>query len=40
MIKQVQVMIFEPVTPTFLPRKPETIEPNKGNNIIDKYIFV
>jgi hypothetical protein len=39
-IKQVQVIICEPVTPIFLPKYPEAIEPNKGNIIIDKYIYV
>jgi hypothetical protein len=29
----------EPVTPTFLPKNPETIELNKGNIIIVKYII-
>jgi hypothetical protein len=28
-----------PVTPTFLPKKPETIDPNKGKIIILKYII-
>lgn len=28
-----------PVTPTFLPKKPETIEPNIGNTIIARYII-
>ena len=28
-----------PRTPTFLPKKPETIDPNKGKNIILKYII-
>jgi hypothetical protein len=27
------------VTPTFLPINPETIEPNKGNIIIERYIM-
>ena len=35
----VHVIHWDPVTPTFLPRKPETIEPNKGNIIIAKYII-
>ena len=26
-----------PLTPIFLPKNPETIEPNKGNTIIAKY---
>src|SRR5689334_6103232 len=29
----------EPLTPTFLPKKPGTIEPNKGKIIILKYII-
>src|ERR1700722_12151972 len=33
------VIICDPVTPTFLPKKPETIDPNKGNIIILKYII-
>ena len=33
------VIIWDPVTPTFLPKKPETIEPNKGNIITVKYII-
>ena len=37
-ITQVLVSICEPVTPTFLPKNPETIEPSKGNIIIAKYI--
>lgn len=36
---EVQVMICDPVTPIFLPKKPEAIEPNKGNIIIIKYII-
>lgn len=32
------VIIWEPVTPIFLPKNPDTIEPNKGNVIIVKYI--
>ena|ERR1700712_617349 len=28
-----------PLTPTFLPKKPETIDPNKGKVIIAKYII-
>ena len=37
--KHKQVIIRLPVTPTFLPKKPETIDPNKGNIIILKYII-
>ena len=33
------VMSWDPVTPTFLPKNPEIIEPNKGNAIIVKYII-
>ena len=29
----------DPVTPTFLPKNPETIELNKGNIIMVKYII-
>jgi hypothetical protein len=29
----------DPYTPTFLPKKPEIIEPNKGKKIIVKYII-
>ena len=28
-----------PLTPTFLPMKPDTIEPNKGNTIKARYII-
>jgi hypothetical protein len=38
-IKDEQVIIWEPVTPTFLPKKPDTIDPSKGNIIIVKYII-
>jgi len=34
-----QVIIWEPLIPTFLPKKPETIEANKGKIIIVKYII-
>src|ERR1700754_4466226 len=33
------VITCAPLTPTFLPKKPETIDPNKGNIIILKYII-
>lgn len=33
------VMNCAPLTPTFLPKKPETIDPNKGKIIITKYII-
>ena len=32
------VIIWAPLTPTFLPKNPETIEPNKGSIIMAKYI--
>jgi hypothetical protein len=35
----VHVKICDPVTPIFLPKKPDAIDPNRGNNIIDKYII-
>ena len=38
-ITDVHVIIWEPVTPTFLPKNPDTIEPNKGKNIIVRYII-
>lgn len=38
-ITDVHVIIWDPVTPTFLPKKPETIEANKGRMIISKYII-
>ena len=36
-LKQPKIRL--PVTPTFLPKKPDTIDPNKGNIIILKYII-
>lgn len=30
---------WAPLTPTFLPKKPETIDPNKGIDIKAKYII-
>ncbi|MCZ6914731.1 MAG: hypothetical protein O7C59_09975 [Rickettsia endosymbiont of Ixodes persulcatus] len=33
------VISCAPLTPTFLPKNPETIEPNRGNTIIAKYII-
>jgi hypothetical protein len=33
-ITEVHVIICAPVTPTFLPKKTEIIEPNKGRNAI------
>jgi hypothetical protein len=35
----VQVIICEPVTPTFLPKKPAIMEPNRGKIKIVKYII-
>lgn len=32
------VINCDPDTPNFLPKKPEAIEANKGNNTIIKYI--
>tara|TARA_Y100001951_G_C11294727_1_gene274701 strand:- start:211 stop:447 length:237 start_codon:yes stop_codon:yes gene_type:complete len=38
-ITDVHVIMCDPVTPTFLPKKPEIIEANKGRMIIFKYII-
>ena len=38
-INAVHVICWDPVTPIFLPKKPEVIEPNKGKITIDKYII-
>jgi len=38
-ITELHVINCAPLTPTFLPKKPETIDPNKGNTIIAKYII-
>jgi hypothetical protein len=35
----IHVISWAPLIPTFLPKKPETIDPNKGNIIIVKYII-
>lgn len=35
----VHVIILAPETPIFLPKKPETIDPNSGKIIIIKYII-
>jgi hypothetical protein len=35
----VHVINCAPLVPTFLPKNPEAIEPNKGNIIIVKYII-
>ena len=34
-----QVINCAPLTPTFLPKKPDTIDPNKGNTIKARYII-
>src|ERR1700712_3727160 len=36
-IMQLQVIICAPLTPIFLPKNPETIEPNKGKIINVRY---
>lgn len=33
------VISCAPVTPTFLPKNPEAIDPSKGNIIMAKYIY-
>lgn len=38
-ITHAHVIICDPLTPTFLPKNPEIIEPNKGNIIKVKYII-
>src|ERR1700750_2713081 len=38
-ITELHVIICEPVIPTFLPKNPDIIDPNKGNTIIVKYII-
>jgi hypothetical protein len=38
-ITQLVVIICAPLTPTFLPKNPETIDPNKGKTIMAKYII-
>lgn len=35
----IHAITCEPVTPTFLPKNPDTIELSKGNIIIVKYII-
>ena len=35
----VQVIKWAPVTPIFLPKKPEAIDPNSGKIIITRYII-
>ena len=39
-IKQVHVITCEPVTPIFLPSKPDTRDPNKGKIKIEIYILM
>jgi len=38
-ITDIHVIMCDPFTPTFLPKKPEIIEANKGRIIIVKYII-
>jgi hypothetical protein len=38
-ITEAHAIICDPVTPIFLPKNPQEIEPNKGNIIIIKYII-
>ena len=38
-ITETLVISCAPLTPTFLPKNPETIEPNKGNIITARYII-
>jgi hypothetical protein len=38
-ITELQVINCAPETPTFLPKNPDIIEPNKGKIIKDKYII-
>ena len=38
-ITEMQVTTCAPVTPTFLPKNPDTIEPNKGKIITAKYFI-
>src|SRR5690242_1322983 len=38
-ITLIHVIICAPLTPTFLPKKPATIDPNKGKITILKYII-
>ena len=38
-ITDIHVIICAPLTPTFLPKKPETIEPNMGKTIMARYII-
>jgi hypothetical protein len=38
-ITQLHVINWAPLTPTFLPKNPETIDPNNGKIIMAKYII-
>ena len=38
-ITAVHVIICDPVTPIFLPKKPDAIDPNSGKIIIARYII-
>jgi len=38
-ITDVHVIICDPLTPTFLPKNPEIIEPSKGSITMIKYII-
>lgn len=38
-ITEVHVINWDPTTPTFLPKNPDIIDPSKGKNIIDKYMY-
>ena len=37
---KIHVISCAPLIPTFLPKSPEEIEPNKGSSIIAKYINI
>lgn len=38
-ITQLHVINWDPLIPTFLPKNPDTIDPNKGKTTIAKYII-
>ena len=38
-ITQVHVIICDPLTPIFLPKKPDEMDPNNGSTIKTKYII-
>lgn len=40
MITHKHVIICAPLTPTFLPKKPDTTDPNNGKIIIAKYVIL